>query len=123
MLAAATVLGCGDDDGDLEAFCAEATETERFEAVFADLEPNDVESATARFREALVAEEQLRDDAPDAIRGDIDVLVEFLEDAVEGLEAEGDSGGRPAVYDELRPHFDQVEAASARIATYVKANC
>ena len=123
VLAVATMVGCSDDSGDLEAFCAEVTDTERFEAVFEGLEPADVESASARFQEALTAEEQLREDAPEAVRPDIDVLVRFLEDVVEGLEAEGETGRRPAVYDELRPRFDQVEAASARVATYVEANC
>ena len=124
VVALALTTACGDGDGDLESFCAAANETDAHRALFADLEPADVDAALATFREALAAEERLQEDAPDAIRSDIDVLVRFLEDVVEGLESLGpDAEDRPAVYDELRPRFDQVEAASARVATYVAANC
>jgi hypothetical protein len=123
-LATLLVAGCSDDDGDLEAFCAAATDTAGFDDLFEDLEPRDVEEATATFRAALETEEALRADAPDAVRPDIDVLVRFFDDLVEGLEqVEPGSDERPAVYDELRSRFDQVEAASTRITTYVETNC
>ena len=89
------LAGCSHDDGDLAAFCA-----------------------------ALDTEEALRADAPDAVRADIDVLVRFFEDLVDGLEqVEPGSDERPAIYDEIRTRFDQVEAASTRIRTYVETNC
>ena len=121
---AALTTACSDDDGDLAAFCAAATDTSQFRGLFDDLEPRDVEGATATFRAALETEEALRADAPDAVRPDIDVLVRFFEDLVEGLEqVEPGSEERPAVYDEVRSRFDQVEAASTRVSTYVEANC
>ena len=124
VVAVALTAACGDSDGDLEAFCTAANQTDAHQTLFAELEPADVDAALATFREALSAEERLQDDAPDAVRSDIDVLVRFLEDVVDGLESvDPQSEERPAVYDELRPRFDQVEAASARVATYVEANC
>ena len=124
VVAVTLTTACGGGDGDLEAFCTAAKQTDAHGTLFADLEPTDVDAALATFREALAAEERLQDDAPDAVRSDIDVLVRFLDDVVEGLEAvDPQDDGRPAVYDELRPRFDQVEAASARVATYVEANC
>ena len=118
------LAGCSDDDGDLAAFCAAATDTASFDGLFADLEPRDVDEAIITFRAALDTEEALRADAPDAVRADIDVLGRFFEDLVDGLEqVEPGSDERPAIYDEIRTRFDQVEAASTRIRTYVETNC
>ena len=123
-LVTAHLAGCGDDSDDQSAFCDAASDTESFEAIFADFEPTDTESAIAAFRKARDTEIELRRDAPDAIRADIDLLVQFLDDLVEGLEAvDTTATERPAIYDEISTEFDQIEAASGRIETYVKANC
>ena len=127
ILAAAlalVVIGCGDDRSADEAFCDDASDTGRFEEIFADFDPTDTESAIAAFRRARDTEIDLRRDAPEAIRADIDLLVQFLDDLVEGLEAVDTSADeRPAIYDEISQEVDQIEAASGRIETYVKANC
>ena len=124
LAAAAGLSGCSDDDGDLAAFCASARDTTRFRTLFDDLEPGDVTGSLATFRAAHDAEERLRDDAPEAVRPDIDVLSRFFADLVAGLEqADPASGERPEIYDQLRPRFDQVEAPSGRIGRYVDANC
>jgi hypothetical protein len=129
VLLAALALGaagCEDgDDGDLEAFCAAAEDTERFEAVFDDLDPTNVEAAEATFRTARDAQESLRDLAPEAARSDIDVVIAFVEDLIAGLQPGGDvdENGRPSVYQSLRPRFEEVEAAGDRLRVYVESNC
>lgn len=118
--------GCEDgDDGDLEAFCAAAEDTERFEAVFDDLDPTNVEAAEATFRTARDAQESLRDLAPEAARSDIDVVIAFVDDLIAGLQPGGDvdENGRPSVYQSLRPRFEEVEAAGDRLRVYVESNC
>jgi hypothetical protein len=123
-IATAVLLACGDDEDPQASFCDAASDTESFEAIFADFDPADVPSAIEAFSEARDREIELRRDAPDAVRADIDLLVQFLDDLVEGLEdIDPESTSRPAVYDEISTQFDQVEAASARIETYVTANC
>ena len=118
------MIGCGDDRSADEAFCDDASDTGRFEEIFADFDPDDVEAALSAYQEALETEIELRRDAPEAIRADIDVLVQFLDTLVEGLEAaDPTSPSRPAIYDEIRTEFDKVEAASERIETYVSSNC
>ena len=118
------LTACGGDSDGQSAFCDAASDTESFEAIFADFDPADTESAIAAFRKARDTEIELRRDAPDAIRADIDLLVQFLDDLVEGLEAvDTTATERPAIYDEISTDFDQIEAASGRIETYVKANC
>lgn len=121
---AVSLVACRDGGGDQDAFCAAATDTASFEAIFEGFEPDDVPAAREAFRQARDAEIELRRDAPEEIRSDIDLLVQFLDDLVEGLEdVDPQATGRPAVYDEMRTRFDQVEAASKRIEDYVAANC
>lgn len=123
-LAVASLVACGNDDDPQTTFCDAASDTESFEAIFADFDPADTAAALEAFRTARDTEIDLRRDAPEAVRADIDLLVQFLDDLVEGLEGlDTSSTGRPAIYDEISTEFDQVEAASARIETYVKANC
>lgn len=121
---AVLLLACSDDEGGREAFCRAASDTASFEAIFEDFDPDDVPGAIEAFRQARDAEIELRRDAPEEIRSDIDLLVQFLDDLVEGLEeVDPEAEGRPPVYDEMRTRFDQVEAASKRIEDYVTANC
>jgi hypothetical protein len=114
-----------DDDGDLAAFCAAADDTQRFEAVFDDLDPTNVDAAEATFRSAREAQEALRDLAPEAARSDIEVVIAFVDDLIAGLQPGGnvDEHGRPSVYQSLRPRFDEVEAAGDRLRVYVESNC
>ena len=127
LCAVLAVTACNGDDsaeGDPEAFCAAAADAEEYETLFDGLDPNDVDQSTATFEAALEIERRLRDDAPGAIRADVDILVRFIEDLLAGLEAEDPtSPERPAIYEEMRPRFDQVGAASARIERYVATNC
>ncbi len=118
------VTACGGDDDPQATFCDAASDTASFEAIFADFDPADTDAALEAFRTARETEIDLRRDAPEAVRADIDLLVQFLDDLVEGLQdLDTSSTGRPAIYDEISTDFDQIEAASARIETYVTANC
>ena len=126
-LLALSLAACDGDEGssgDPEAFCAAAVDAEQYETLFDGMDPTDVEDATLTFEAALEAERELRDVAPGAIRADADILVRFFEDLLAGLETEDPSSPeRPSIYEELRPRFDQVEAASTRIERYVATNC
>jgi hypothetical protein len=128
LLLAALAVGGGcsdDDDGNLAAFCDAAEDTQRFEAVFDDLDPTNVEAAEATFRTARDAQEALRDLAPEAARGDVEIVIAFVDDLIAGLQPGGavDEHGRPNVYQSLRPRFDEVEAAGDRLRVYVESNC
>ncbi|HEX4903438.1 MAG TPA: hypothetical protein VFV42_11550 [Acidimicrobiales bacterium] len=97
----------------------------RFAAVFDDLDPVDVDAARTTFQQARTEQRALRDLAPSAARSDIDVLLDFVDDVLEGLEPGGpiDDQGRPRVYQSLQPRFDEVEAAGDRLRVYVESNC
>jgi len=117
---------CGDGEpGDLAAFCEAVGDQQRFEDVFDELDPTDVDAARATFEQARDEQRALRDLAPAAARGDIDVVVAFVDDLIEGLSPRGevDDQGRPSVYQSLRPRFEEVEAAGDRLRVYVETNC
>jgi len=126
LLVAVGLAGCSEDEpGDLAAFCAAVEDQDRFEAVFDDLDPTDVAAARATFEEARVEQRELRDLAPAAAREDIDVVLAFVDDLIEGLSPRGevDDQGRPSVYQSLRPRFEEVEAAGDRLRAYVESSC
>lgn len=122
---AGTLAACSDDGADPEAFCARSLDTSEFAAIFDEnFDPENVTEALAAFVEARDEEQALRDLAPEAVRSDIDVLIDYLDQLIEGLEAvDPDSTERPPVYDELRGRVDEVNAASGRIDQYVTATC
>lgn len=117
--------GCrGGAEGDLAAFCDLATDQAQLGNVFEDLHPDDVEPALETFRSVRETQDRLRDLAPEAARADVEIVLSFVDSVVEGLEASDPaSPDPPDVYAELRPRFDEVEAASRRLTTYVDSNC
>jgi hypothetical protein len=126
LVAVLGLAGCSDDEpGDLAAFCDAVGDQDRFEAVFDELDPTDVAAARATFEQARAEQQALRDLAPSAARGDIDVVLAFVDDLIEGLEpaSEVDDQGRPSVYQSLRPRFEEVEAAGDRLRVYVESSC
>lgn len=124
LAVAALTAACSDNGGDVATFCTAATDTARFEDVFDELDPTDIDAAIATFEQARNAQIELRTDAPGEVRQDIDVQVNFLDELIEGLQAaDPASDERPDVYADLRPRFDEVEAAGNRLERWVDANC
>ncbi len=125
LAAAVGLAACGGSGGgDVEAFCAAATDTDRFEAAFDQLDPMDVDGAIVTFEAARAELVELRTEAPSEVRQDIDLQVSFLDELTEGLVASDPTADeRPEVYADLRPRFDEVEAAGSRLTRWVDANC
>jgi hypothetical protein len=124
VTAGAAACSGGGGSGEPEAFCELADDRQRFDDVFADLDPADVDEALEAFHRAREVEDELQAAAPEAVQADVGVMIRFLDDLIAGLQSpEATAGGRPRVYEQLRPRFDQVEAASERIELYVSTNC
>ena len=119
LTAATTVSACSDDAD----FCSLATDQQVADTL-TEFNPDDIPGTLITLRDARDQEATLRDAAPDAIRADIDLLVSYLDDLIDGLEdVDPNSEDRPQIFDELRPRNESINAASARIETYVIANC
>lgn len=105
-------MGCGDDETAPD-FCARAAAVHEAGPVFPD-----ASAATPRPSAAAVAAlDALRDVAPDAIVGDLGVLLDTIE-AIEASLATGADGDRELPYDP-----DAVDRARLRVLTVVDEAC
>ncbi len=125
LVTSGALTACGNDDqGDLTAFCSLVTDRSQITDTFSGLDPDNVDAALETFRSARETQARLRDLAPGAARADIDTVLSFVDDVIAGLEqADPESSEPPAVYTDLKPRFDEVEAASQRLNRYVDSNC
>lgn len=123
-VAACGALGaCSDDSPSREAFCAAAIEARSDTALFADFDPENPDAAIIDLNAALVVQRSLREKAPKAVRSDLDVVIDFVDDLVAGLSA-GDAGvGRPEIYEQLLPRHGEVTEAAARLERYLDEAC
>lgn len=124
-LATVSLVACSDDGGDAASFCERSAQASEFADTFGDgFDPTDTTGALEAFIEAREEEQALRNSAPEAIRADFDVLIDYLDQLIAGLESvDPDSTERPPIYDELRGRNDEISAASGRIEQYVRTNC
>jgi hypothetical protein len=125
LVLAGAVGACGQDDGDVDAFCAQALDTGELDAVFDTFDPSDVEGTAAQFAATLVAYEALRSDAPSEVRDDLDVLIGFTTDFRDQLIAGDptDPATTTAVGLDLEERFAEVEAATQELDRFVATSC
>lgn len=120
---AALATSCRDDSPSREAFCAAAKEARSDTSVFADFDPENADAAIIDLEAALAVQRSLREKAPKAVRSDLDVIIDFVDDLIAGLSA-GDAGvGRPEIYEQLLPRHGEVAEASARLERYLDEAC
>jgi len=126
LLALAGALGaCSQDDGDVDAFCANALDTGQLDAVFDTFDPSDVEGTAAQFSTTLAAYEALRSDAPPEVRDDLEVLIDFTTDFRDQLIAgdPSDPATTTAIGLDLEERFADVEAATKELQGFVATTC
>ncbi len=113
-------VGCSDDAGDLEAFCATARRfaTDNPATVFDRYDPADPASAATLLRDAGERLRTWSEDAPGEIDGD----VEAIADAADALAEEFESP-EAAPDETLRAQIEAVEAASPRVLEFTRAEC
>ena len=126
LLALAGSLGaCSQDDGDVDAFCANALEVGALDTVFDTFDSSDVEGTTAQFSTTLAAYEELRSEAPPDVRDDLDVLIGFTTEFRDQLIAGDptDPATTTAVGLDLEERFAEVEAATKELESFVSTSC
>lgn len=122
---ATAATACSDDSGSVEAFCATARDfaTDNPATVFDRYDPGDPASAVALLDEAETRLRRWAGDAP----GEIDDDVETIADAAAALADafdEPDPGQLPEERTAaLAEQFEEVEAASSRVTSYVREQC
>jgi hypothetical protein len=115
---------CSDDDGSVEAFCAEVEALPALESVLSRFSEADPDQLADSIERARASYRDLVDAAPDEIRGETDAVVALVDDVFDAVERHPDDP--EAAADELRAamadHPD-VEQARTAVAGYAEAEC
>jgi hypothetical protein len=125
MLAATGLLACGDDGGSAEALC-EVVRTDRsVAAVFSGFDPTDTERALEQLRTARVTLGELRDAAPEEVRDDLGVEIDYVQALIEGLDGieAGDASQAVEVVRQVTNDHADVGDAAANLATFSQERC
>ncbi len=124
-LALALLVAACRDDGSAAALCEEVAGTEGIASTFQGFDPSDPEVALDQLRTARVTLGNLLDDAPEEVRDDLQVEIDYVQALVDALEdvAPGDateSALRIQAVTEVHPDVDE---AAANLAAYADEEC
>jgi hypothetical protein len=125
VLTLVALAACNDDSGSPEALCRAVAEGEGVATVFQGFDPTDPEAALATVREARVVLGDLVDDAPDEVRDDLEVEIDYVQGLIEALE-QVDSGDATETALQVQAVTDAhpgVPEASAALATFAEREC
>lgn len=125
VLAVTGLVACTDDGGSAEALC-EVVRTDRsVAAVFAGFDPTDTERALEQLRTARVTLGELRDAAPDEVRDDLGVEIDYVQALIDGLDdiEGGDAAQAVEVVRQVTAEHPDVADAAANLATFGQEHC
>lgn len=126
VVGAGLASGCSDDGGSVEGFCETVREDTTVGAVFSGgFDPTDTDQALDQLRTARVTLGELRDAAPDEVRGALATEIDYVEALVEGLD--GTAGEEPeavvALVQRITDEHPDVGDAAAQLATFAQEEC
>lgn len=119
------LVACGGDGGSAEKLCETVRSDRTVAAVFSGFDPTDTEHALEQLRAARVTLGELHDDAPDEVRGDLEIEIDYVQDLIEGIEATDGDDAAQAV-DAVRrvtAEHDDVGEAAASLAAFSQEHC
>ena len=124
LLVAALTSACR-DEGSAAALCEELVRTEGISSTFQDFDPTDPETALDQLRTARVTLGNLHEDAPDEVRDDLEVEIDYVQALIEALEqvAPGDSTESALRIGAVTDAHPDVEEAAAELAAFEAEEC
>ena len=128
VVAAAVVLAlvaCSKDDGSADELCAAVAKSDGITSTFQGFDPTDPEAALDQLRQARVALGDLLDVAPEEVRDDLQVEIDYVQaliDALEDVPAGDDSESALQIQAVTDAHPD-VPEASANLAKFSEEEC
>ncbi len=113
------------DEGSSAALCEELENTEGISSVFQDFDPTDPEGALDQLRTARVTLGNLHEDAPDEVRDDLEVEIDYVQALVDALEqvAPGDATESALRIQAVTDAHPDVDEAAAELAAYAEEEC
>jgi hypothetical protein len=125
VLAAVVLVACGGGGGSTEKLCKAVRSDHSIAAVFAGFDPTNTERALEQLRSARVTLGELRDAAPDEVRDDIDLEIDYVQALVDGIDGidSGDSAQAVEVVRQVTADHPDVADAAAALSTWSGKNC
>jgi hypothetical protein len=122
LLAAAA---CSDDEGSPESLCRAVAARGDVAATFQGFDPSDPEAALEQLRAARVTLGELHDAAPDEVRDDLQVEIDYVQALIDALEQvePGDATEAALQVQAVTEAHPDVDAASAELAAFSEREC
>jgi len=124
-LAVSVLAACNDDGGSADALCAAVAEGDGLSTAFQGFDPTDPEAALEQLRPARVALGDLLDEAPDGMRDDLQVEIDYVQaliDVLEPLEP-GDAAQTALQVQAVTDAHPSVAEASATLEAFAERQC
>jgi hypothetical protein len=124
-LVASLVASCGDDDGDVEAFCPLVADRAGLAAMTEGFDPSDRDRALEQLRAIRVELGELRAAAPSEIRGDLDTQIDAAQGLIEALDAvpPGDPAAAVEAVRAAQADMDDLPEATANLEAWTAEHC
>lgn len=122
LLAAAA---CSDDEGSAESLCRAVAERGDVATTFLGFDPSDPEAALEQLRGARVTLGELHDAAPDEVRDDLQVEIDYVQALIDALEhvEPGDATDAALQVQAVTEAHPEVDAAAAELAAFSAREC
>jgi hypothetical protein len=120
----ALVAGCREEDGSVEQLCAAVADGDHG-GTFTDFDPTDPEAALDQLRAARVELGELHDAAPDEVRDDLQVEIDYLQALIDALEdvPPGDPTESALQVQAVTDAHPGVDQAAVDLATFADEEC
>lgn len=124
-LAVVALASCNDDGGSADALCAAVAEGDGLATTFQGFDPTDPEAALEQLRPARVALGELLDEAPDDVRDDLQVEIDYVQALIDVLEPvePGDATQTALQVQAVTDAHPGVAEASATLAAFAEREC
>lgn len=124
-LAVVALASCNDDGGSADALCAAVAEGDGLATTFQGFDPTDPEAALEQLRPARVALGELVDEAPDDVRDDLQVEIDYVQALIDVLEPvePGDATQTALQVQAVTDAHPGVAEASATLAAFAEREC
>ncbi len=119
------MVACSDDSGSPESFCRALAEGESIATTFQGFDPSDPEAALEQLRAARVTLGDLYDEAPDEVRDELQVEIDYLDALIDALEQvePGDEAEAALQVQAVTAAHPDVDEAAAELAAYTAGEC
>ena len=125
VLAALALVACAEEEGSSDELCSAVAETGDLAATFRGFDPTDPEAALDRLRSARVALGDLHDVAPEEVRDDLEVEIDYVQALIDALEEvpPGDATESALQIQSVTDDHPGVDEASANLAAFADEEC